>query len=116
MTYERGDVVLVPFPNTNQPTYKTRPALIVQDPRIATDLNQLIMAPITTSEAVSNGPTRIFIKNQTRHGLRMGLRQDSKILVDNLATVPIGTIQKKLGTCGLMAEVNAALKLTLKLM
>jgi len=115
MAYERGDVVLVYFPNSDQKTVKKRPALVVQDTNVALDLNQLVAALITTSSAVPDGPTRIPVEQRTRHGLRMRIQNDSKIVVDNLATIPLKAVAKKIGTCGLMNEVNAALKLTLGL-
>jgi mRNA interferase MazF len=115
-TYKRGDVILVDFPNSDLISYKQRPALVVQDTDLVSDLNQVIVALITTSNTFSNGPTRILVGKDTRQGLRMGLRLDSKIVTDNLVTVRLRAIQKKLGTCGLMAEVDSALKLTLKLL
>lgn len=115
MTYKRGDVVLVLFPNSDLKTYKKRPALVVQNTGVATDLGQLVAALITTSSAIPEGATRIVVGQRTRHGMRMGLRTDSKIVVDNLATVPLKAINQRIGTCGLMNEVNGALKLTLGL-
>lgn len=115
MPFKRGDVVLVKFPNSDLRTFKQRPALVVQNHIVATDLNQLIIAEITTSSAVENGPTRIDVEKQTRHGIRMNLLHNSKIVLDNLATVKIGAIKRQLGTCGMMAEVNAALLLALGL-
>lgn len=45
----------------------------------------------------------------------MNLLHDSKIVADNLATIQLKAIVKKLGTCGLMNDVDTALKTTLKL-
>jgi mRNA interferase MazF len=115
MIYSRGDVVLVRFPNSDLTTYKKRPALIVQDTGVVSDLGQAIAAAITTSQAVEDGPTRISVEKQTRHGRRMGLLSDSKIVLDNLSTIPFRAIEKKLGTCGLMSDVGGALKVTLGL-
>lgn len=115
MNCERGDVVLVAFPNSDLRTYKKRPALVVQDTTVAADLEQVIAALITTSSAVPDGPTRINVEHRTRHGVRMNLQNDSKIVADNLATIPLKAIVRKLGTCGLMGDVDTALKTTLKL-
>lgn len=115
MTYKRGDVVLVAFPNSDLKTFKQRPALVVQNMNVALDLEQLIAALITTSEAVGPGPTRILIEKQTRHGLRMKLLHDSKIVLDDLATIPFKAIRRRLGTCGKMNEVDDALKQVLGL-
>lgn len=42
MSFRRGDVVLVRFPNSNLKTYKKRPALIVQADDLNTGLSQKI--------------------------------------------------------------------------
>lgn len=115
MTYRRGDVVLVRFPNSDLVTYKKRPALIVQNPEVACDLAQLVAAEITTSAAVAQGPTRIQVEKETRHGRRMHLLTDSMIVADNLATIPLKAIEKSIGSCGLMEDVDRALMLTLGL-
>lgn len=115
MNCERGDVVLIAFPNADLLTYKKRPALVVQDTTVAMDLGQVVAAEITTSPAVPDGPTRISVGHHTRHGRRMNLLHDSKIVADNLATIQLKAIVKKLGTCGLMNDVDTALKTTLKL-
>jgi len=115
MTYRRGSVVLVRFPNSDQVTFKKRPALIVQDSAVAQDLNQLVAAEITSSSAVSPGPTRIKVEKDTVHGRRMSLLVDSMIVLDNLATIPMKAIEKNIGSCGLMGDVDSALALTLGL-
>ena len=115
ISYKRGDVVLVIFPNSDQKTYKKRPALVVQNHEVATDFEQLILALITTSPAAYDGPTRIEVEKETRHGRRMSILHDSKIVLDNLATTKTKAIERRLGTCGLMKEVDDALCLTLGL-
>lgn len=45
---DRGDVVLVLFPNSNLSSAKTRPALIVQADGLQTGLPQVIVAMITS--------------------------------------------------------------------
>jgi mRNA interferase MazF len=46
LSYRRGDVVLVLFPNSDLRTAKLRPALIVQADELQTGLPQLIVAMI----------------------------------------------------------------------
>ena len=48
--YERGDIVLVPFPFVTSAGIgqKLRPALIISDHKISRRLNDLILAAITT--------------------------------------------------------------------
>lgn len=112
MTYRRGDVVLVRFPNSDLKTYKKRPALIVQ--AVATDLSQRIVALITSNQS-RRGDTRIFVRQNDSIGRSMGLQSDSVIVVDNLATVLEREIDKTIGFCQAMGQVDIALKLTLGL-
>lgn len=48
MAYERGDVILVPFPFADARAAKTRPALVVSDPRYEAETGNLIIAQITS--------------------------------------------------------------------
>ncbi len=43
MTCKRGDVILVRFPNSDQATYKKRPALVVQADGLNTGLSQMLL-------------------------------------------------------------------------
>ncbi len=117
MTYEpykRGDVVLVRFPNSDLKTYKKRPALVVQGDDLNTGLPQKIVALIT-SNLSRTGPTRIHVRQSDPNGQTMGLRTDSMIVADNLATVLDREIYKRIGHCPTMPHVDQALKLTLGL-
>jgi mRNA interferase MazF len=58
MSYKRGDMVLVVYPDSTLKTYKQRPALIVQADGLATGLPQHIVAMIT-SNLVRTGDTRV---------------------------------------------------------
>ena len=75
-TYKRGDVILVRFPNSDLVTYKKRPALVVQDENIDTDLNQRLVAMIT-SNLMRVGETRVLVRKDTPAGQAMGLITDS---------------------------------------
>ena len=114
MTYKRGDVVLVRFPNSDLKTYKKRPALVVQGDGLNTGLSQRIVALITSNLSRS-GPTRITIGKNDPEGQAMGLRTDSVIVADNLATVLDREIDKAIGHCPKMPRVDQALMLTLGL-
>jgi len=48
MAYERGDVVLVPFPFADARAAKTRPALVVSAPGYEEETGNLIIAQITS--------------------------------------------------------------------
>jgi mRNA interferase MazF len=114
MSYRRGQVVLVIYPDSNLRTFKRRPALVVQDDQVATGLSQRIVAMIT-SNLSRIGPTRVPVRRASRPGRMMGLLSDSIIVTDNLATVLEREIDRVLGRCPDMATVDRALALTLGL-
>jgi mRNA interferase MazF len=112
MTYRRGDVVLVYYPNSDLTTYKKRPALIVQADGVQTGLAQKLVAMITSNLA-RIGETRVTVLQNSDLGKAMGIRTDSVVVTDNLATIENEMIDKKIGHCSDMAAINMALKKTL---
>jgi len=46
---ERGDVVLVWFPNSDVTTFKRRAALVVQANNLETGISQLVVAMVTSN-------------------------------------------------------------------
>ena len=58
---ERGDVVLVLFPNSDLVTFKRRPALVVQANNLDTGLPQTVIAMITSNVARRGHPSRVFV-------------------------------------------------------
>ena len=115
MTCKRGDVILVRFPNSDRKTYKKRPALVVQADDLETHLKQKIIALIT-SNTLRTGTTRVHFQQNSEAGKTMGLRSDSVVVTDNLATVLNREIDKTIGRCPAMPKVDAALKQTLGLL
>lgn len=112
--YNRGDIVLVLFPNSNLRTAKTRPALIVQADNLQTGLPQVIVAMITSRVFRANHPSRVLIERSTPRGQQSGLLTDSVVMTDNLATVAEAAIDRVIGVLP-MAEVEPALRHTLQL-
>lgn len=110
MPYRRGDVVLVYFPNSDLRTVRKRPALIVQDESVLVDHSQRVVACIT-SRTHRVGPTRLYVEQSTSVAVAMGLLSDSVIVVDNLATLPDSAIDRAIGTCPIMNEIDARLRL-----
>ena len=101
-------MVVVPFPNADMKTYKPRPALVVQDHTVPTGLQQKVVICITTKDR--RGPTRMRVRANSPEGLQMGLPADSTMVADNIATVPEWAIQRTLGTCPVMTDVNLLLR------
>ncbi|MGA2175073.1 MAG: type II toxin-antitoxin system PemK/MazF family toxin [Verrucomicrobiota bacterium] len=111
----RGDVVLVLFPNSDLRAAKRRPALVIQRNNLDSGLTQTIVAMISSNLARRGHSSRIFVGVNSADGKTTGLRLDSVIISDNLATVLDSEIDSVLGNFPGMKAVDAALKHTLEL-
>jgi len=112
--YKRGDVILVKFPYSDLVSYKRRPALIVQDETVETGLSQRVLIQIT-SNLDRTGDTRVLVRKDSPDGQAMGILSDSVIVADHLATVLPREIDKVIGRCTCMPEVETALRRVLGL-
>jgi mRNA interferase MazF len=112
--FRRGDVILVVFPNSDLVSYKKRTALIVQADGVKTGLPNRVVACIT-SNLGRTGATRVPVQKSSQEGRAMRLQSDSVIVLDDLATIPEKAIDKVIGTCTGMTQVDAALRTTLHL-
>jgi mRNA interferase MazF len=115
MPNNRGDVVLVLFPDSNLRTAKRRPALVVQQDNLQTGLSQTIVAMISSNMARAGHPSRVTVLQASPEGRQMGIHTDSVIMTDNLATVQENEIDRTIGSCPNMSLVDAALRHTLGL-
>ena len=115
MPYSRGDVVLVPFPYTDNSTFKQRPALVVQSDSLITGFQQRVMAQITHEPRV--GASRVQVKMASVEGKAMGLLTDSSLVIDKLETLSDTEVIKTIGRCPphTMALVDDALRATFDL-
>ncbi len=113
MKTRRGDVVLVLFPNSDLRTAKRRPALVLQRDNLGSGLEQTIVAMISSNLARRGHPSRVFIPVSSPEGKAAGLRLDSVVMADNLATIMDSEIDTVLGHLADLTKVNAALKQTL---
>jgi len=93
----RGDVVLVLFPNSDLRTAKRRPVLVIQRNDLANGLPQTIVAMISSNLARRGHSSRIFVGLNSAAGQAAGLRLDSVIMTDNLATVLDSEMDSALG-------------------
>jgi mRNA interferase MazF len=98
MIYKQGDVVLVWFPDSNLLTVKKRPAIVLQADDLQTGLDQLIIGMITSNLTRKGHKSRIFVDTHTEIGRRTGLISDSVIMTDNIATVRLPGIYRRIGT------------------
>lgn len=115
MPYDRGQVVLVLFPDSNLRTAKRRPALVIQAENLNTGLPQTVVAMISSNMARAGHPSRVLIRASSRAGRQSGLRIESVIMTDNLATILDREVDRVIGTLAGMADVDAALRHTLGL-
>jgi mRNA interferase MazF len=115
MPTDRGDVVLILFPDSSLRTAKRRPVLVVQADNLATGLNQTIVAMISSNLARSGHPSRVEVEQSSNEGKQMGLRTDSVIMTDNMATVLESEIDQVIGHLRDMRPIDNALRHTLGL-
>ena len=115
MICNRGDVVLVDFPDSNLVTWKRRPALVVQADGLSTGLPQTIVAMITTNTARSGHQSRIDIDPLSPEGRNSGLRTRSIVMTDNLVTIENQYLRRTLGSLAGWLPVDDALRYTLGL-
>jgi mRNA-degrading endonuclease toxin of MazEF toxin-antitoxin module len=110
----RGDVVYIGSPTTDGLEIRRRPAVVVQDPHLATAFPNLIVAPLT-SKVARRGPGRIFVTAASPEGQEMRIRKDSLITLDNLVTVGRYMVVGVHGWCPIMAEEDEGLRTVLGL-
>ena len=112
-TFRRGDVVLVRFPYADLMGSGLRPALIVLSDQVRTELGHCLIVQITSTPRV--GPSRIAIAAESSTGKAMGLRMNSVMLVDIIQTVEFSMVERLIGRCPSMDEVDSVLRLVLNL-
>jgi mRNA interferase MazF len=103
MPFDFGDVVLVPFPFTNQTTSKRRPAVVVSARRYNTDKPDLIVMAVTSQLR----PTASFGEVWVGRWQGAGLLKPSAIK-PVLATLEQRLVLRRLGALG--PEDQSALK------
>lgn len=111
----RGDVVLTLFPYSDLSTIRRRPALVVQADSLVSGINQTIVAMITSNLMREGHPSRIRLNVNSAGGRQAGIKTDSILMTDNLATVFNTEIDKVIGAWPDMGTVDAALRHTLAL-
>ena len=112
MKCSRGDIVLVLFPDSNLRTAKRRPTLVVQSDNLKAGLSQTVVAMISSNTSRAGHPSRVLVSPNSKQGSRSGLKADSVILTDNLATILDHEMDRVIGSLTDMESVNAALKHT----
>jgi len=111
-TYKQGDIILVWFPDSNLMTAKKRPAVVLQSNNLQTGLGQLIIGMITSNLIRKGHKSRIFVDIHTEMGQETGLLSDSIIMTDNIATVHLSEIYRRIGTFTELDILKESLKHT----
>ncbi len=113
---KRGNVALLPFPNSDLLTAKLRPALINQADDLNTELRQVVLAMISSNLSRANHKSRVLIEVNSEQRNESGLLFDSVVMTDNLATVALSRITRIIGgQLKEMKEIDGALRHTLNL-
>lgn len=107
--FRRGDIVLILFPNSDLQSFKKRPALVVQADDLNTGISQVIVALITSNMSRSSHNSRVTVLSNSAEFAASGLKTNSVLVTDNLATVRESFIDKTLGSFTKMELVDAAL-------
>jgi mRNA interferase MazF len=113
----RGDVVIVNFPFTDQPTKKRRPAVVVQADTYNRLITKTVIAMVTGNLARKNDPAHLFVDPATPDGGSSGLRMPSLVSCNNLFTVDQEDLISMLGHLShtLEQQLNDCLKAALEL-
>lgn len=93
--YKRGTVILVPFPFTDLAGSKVRPALIISDGKIGSD----IVVVFITSQAKVKEKYMIAVASSESNGLKTR----SNIVCSKLATLDAKIV---LGELGMMGKID----------
>ena len=119
MNYNRGDVVIVPFPfvTSEGASQKARPALIISDHSIDRRFNDLIMVGITSRIVEYLKETEYRIVEGTEDFKYSGLIKTSVVRCEYIMTVPRGLVARRLGHLPnkTMKKIDKKLKLSLGL-
>lgn len=115
MNPRRGDIALVYFPHSDLTTIKQRPVLVVQADDLGTGLPQLVVAMITSNTSRAGHPSRVVVRLRSAPARTTGLKTDSVIMTDNLATIEFPLLSRILGRMPGMEAVDKALRKTLGL-
>ena len=92
-TYKRGDVVLVPFPFSNQTATKKRPAVLISSTRYNNASQDIIIMAITSQTEKLQEIGECLVKNWKEAGL---LKPSA--IKSALSTIEQKLVFKKLGT------------------
>ena len=115
MNLRRGDFALVYFPHSDLRMVKLRPVLVVQAENLNTGNPQVIVAMVSSNMSRAGHASRVTVLLKDRAASETGLKSDSLIMTDNLATIELKLIERRIGRMPQMEIVDLALRKTLAL-
>jgi mRNA interferase MazF len=119
MNYERGDVVIVPFPfvTTFGVQQKARPALAISDHSIPRRFDDIILVGITSKRIDSIEATEYLIQDGTPEFVASGHAKSSVVRCEYVMTIPQQLVARKLGRLPIttVADIDKILKRSLGL-
>jgi mRNA interferase MazF len=118
MPVKRGDVVLVPVPDTSGKPGKTRPALVVSSNHNNQRLDDAIVVVITGTTSRANlEPTQHLVELATPDGKLSGLLTESAVKCERLHTILQSLIRFTIGSLppATMLKINTCLKAALEI-
>lgn len=103
----KGKIILIPFPFTDLSSSKRRPALILLERK-----NDVVVAFISSRIPLTSEKHLIFIKKSHKEFQKTGLKVDSVIYLDKIATVAKSLIKGEIGEIGkkIKSRINKNLK------
>ncbi|HPS90718.1 MAG TPA: type II toxin-antitoxin system PemK/MazF family toxin [Methanothrix sp.] len=109
----KGDIVLVPFPNSDLSTWKRRPALVLYEDPLE---NETTIAYISSKIPMTLSANDILITRGTPSFEESGLNHNSVIKINKITAIKTHFIAGLLGSAdeSLQAQVNSALDACLK--
>jgi len=115
MNLRRGDFALVYFPHSDLRMVKLRPVLVVQADDLNTGLPQVIVAMVSSNMSRAGHASRVTLLLKDAAASQTGLRSDSVIMTDNLATIELQLVERSIGRMPRMEALDVALRNTLAL-
>jgi mRNA interferase MazF len=102
----QGDVMLVPFPFADSASRKVRPAVVVSADPQGSDLILAFITSVLTNRSPRGA--EVALPRSDPEFRRTGLKADSLIRLDKLATVSASSVSRRLGTTGPATRVAIA--------
>ncbi len=112
---KRGSIILTKFPFTDLSAEKRRPGIVVS--ASVNQQNDIIVAFISSIVPPASNPTDYILSQNHQDFAISGLKKDSVIKADKLATINLSIVSGEMGyvSAPTLKEIDARLKIALGL-